>query len=267
MKQVVVRLVGSDADALPVLLATLEASRLFGLDVEAVQARSETRSVGSLAAAREHGVPLRVLEWAPASGLIAEAARPEVACLVLCAPRRPFASRDELGAAFVELATLTRKPLLVLPAGARIGPMRRFLAPLDGGPEVSRALRRALRRVDPAGIEIVALHVCARDEAPAFSDHALYETEAWGSEFLARNCPHGRLELRVGSAENLILDVADTSAADLIVLPWGQLLAHGQARVLRRVLEGAGIPVLLLSARRASSLVPRPTTASALSTA
>jgi nucleotide-binding universal stress UspA family protein len=266
MKQVVVGFVGSDADAPPVLLATLEASRLFGLGAEAVQVRSRTRSARSCATARELGVPLRVLESAPASGLIAEAAREEVACLVIGARRRPFTSRGELDAVFVELATSARKPLFVLPPGARIGPIRRLLAPLDGSPEVARSVRRALKRVASADIETVVVHVCPCDEAPPFSDHALYETEAWGSEFLARNCPHGRLELRVGSAEDLILDVADTSAADLIVLGWGQLLARGQGRVVRHVLEGAGIPVLLLSARRVTSYA-RSYRASALSEA
>jgi nucleotide-binding universal stress UspA family protein len=266
MKRVVVGLIGSDADARPVLRATIEAARLFGSDAEAVQGRSQARFARSRAIAGELGVPLRVLEPAPASRLVAEAAREEVTCLVIGVPRRPFASRDERGAVFVDLAVSTHKPLLVVPPGARIGPMRRLLAPLDGSPEISRALQRFLTRVDPAGIEIVMLHVCSRDEAPAFSDHALYELEAWGSEFLARNCPQGRLELRVGAPEDLVLDVADATAADLIVLGWDQLPARGQGRVVRRVLQGAGIPVLLLAARRASSLAHRPTTASVLST-
>ena len=145
--------------------------------------------------------------------------------------------------------------------------LRRRLAVRSLLPRSLRPLRPLQRPADDVILEIVVLHVCARDEAPAFSDHALYETEAWGSEFLARNCPHGRLELRVGSAEDLILEVADTAAADLIVLGWGQLLTPGQCRVVRRVLEGAGIPVLLLSARRASTLARRPMTSSALSTA
>ena len=62
MKRVVVGLIGSDADARPVLRATIEAARLFGSDAEAVQGRSQARFARSRAIAGELGVPLRVLE-------------------------------------------------------------------------------------------------------------------------------------------------------------------------------------------------------------
>ena len=62
------------------------------------------------------------------------------------------------------------------------------------------------------------------------------------------------------------MHVLDVTGAD-ISLPDPELLTPGQCRVVRRVLEGAGIPVLLLSARRASTLARRPMTSSALSTA
>lgn len=185
--------------------------------------------------------------------------------MVISAPRRPFADTSEHGATFVELATSTRKPLVVLPPDARIGPIHRLLAPLDGSPDASQALWRALKRTHAADVEVAVLHVCAQDDAPAFSDHPLYETEAWGSEFLARHCPIGRLELRLGSAAEIVSEVAAATGADLIVLGWGQLLARGQGRVVRRVLEAARIPVLLLSARRTPSLARRAPTTTALS--
>jgi nucleotide-binding universal stress UspA family protein len=55
-----------------------------------------------------------------------------------------------------------------------------------------------------------------------------------------------RLALRVGNPDEAILDTAEATAPDLVVLGWNQRLAPGRAAVVRTLLERGRFPLLLI---------------------
>lgn len=143
------------------------------------------------------------------------------------------------------------KPVLVVPAGRGaplVGQLSRVLVPLDGTVESAQTVAETVTLFAKSGADIVILHVFDQETVPRFWDQGVHERASWEAEFLARFCdqPDARLELRTGSPGESILDVAAVEHVDLIALGWGQNLAAGRARTVRRALAHAGTPVLLL---------------------
>ena len=79
------------------------------------------------------------------------------------------------------------------------------------------------------------------------SPHA---SQAWEREFLARYVatPHERVTLvrRLGVPADDVVAVAHETAAELLVLAWGQDLNPGRARVVSETLAHSDVPVLLI---------------------
>jgi nucleotide-binding universal stress UspA family protein len=98
-------------------------------------------------------------------------------------------------------------------------------------------------------------------DLPLFGDEPVLETEAWAREFLRRvaTAPidRVRLEVRVGNVAEVVPASAQELGADLVVMGWHGTLSGGHGRVVRRMLEQASVPVMLLPTGRSSLLAGR----------
>jgi nucleotide-binding universal stress UspA family protein len=153
-------------------------------------------------------------------------------------------------------------PLLLVRPGMRpLTTLRRLLVPLEGSPSASEAMRRADDAFCTRGREIVMLHVVTSDlpgergsyPAPRIVDQEHYEWSAWQEEFCMRfsQCPEGgrhRVCVRVGDPAQTIAEEAAADGAELIVLSWSGSFAGGHGAVVKKLLETAPCPVLVVAA-------------------
>lgn len=245
----VVAAIDNSAAASPVLRTALAVAHMTGADVMALHVvEADARNASD--AASYCGVPLQELTGDVVEQLVAAAARPDVEVLVAGARGRPLGARPA-GHVALELMTRVAKPLVLVPPQARVPDrIARLLVPLDGTPQTARALEPALVVAARADVEIIVLHVSENGGIPAFSDQIQYETDAFGDEFIARNAraAHGgaRLELRIGAPGDHVLDVSADLGVDMVALGWSQHLEPGRARIVRHVIEHAGVPVELV---------------------
>ncbi len=153
-------------------------------------------------------------------------------------------------------------PLLLVRPGMRpVVTLRRLLVPLEGSPSASEAMRRADDAFCTRGREIVMLHVVTSDvpgergsfPAPRIVDQEHYEWSAWQDEFCMRfsQCPEGgrhRVCVRVGDPARTIVAEAQADDAELIVLSWRGSFADGHGAVVRKLLDTAPCPLLIVPA-------------------
>ena len=139
--------------------------------------------------------------------------------------------------------------------------LRRLVVPLEGSPSASAAMRHADGALCARGREIVMLHVVTGstpDErgsfpAPRIVDQEHYEWSAWQDEFCMRfsQCPEGgrhRVCMRVGDPAGTIVKEAREDGAELIVLSWKGSFAEGHGAVVKKLLETAPCPLLIVPA-------------------
>ncbi len=159
-------------------------------------------------------------------------------------------------------ALLARAPqtLFIMRPGMRpISTLRRIVVPLDGSPSSSEAMRVTDEAFCGRGREIVVVHVGTADmpdepgslPAPRMVDQEHYEWSSWHDEFTMRfaTCPEGgrhRTVVGVGDPPEVIVNEATTPPADLIVLAWAGVFAAGHSMFVRRLLEDAPCPLLLV---------------------
>jgi hypothetical protein len=76
----------------------------------------------------------------------------------------------------------------------------------------------------------------------------------WGLTFLSRHCPGEQrsFEWRTGDPGSAVIDVAEQTHSDLIVLSFGGNLEIGHGAVVQQVLTRSLIPVLVLPAPQAA---------------
>jgi nucleotide-binding universal stress UspA family protein len=200
---------------------------------------------GQLAAA---SFPVDVLPPGPViPTLRAALARPDVVLGVVGAGRATTIHRP--GHVAEALVRTVPVPLLVVPPTSRLGPelpVRRVLVPLDGRPETSRQVERALTLLRTRGPDVIAAHVLDPTHEPAQFDTEPHGLEAWRREFRARYAGTARLELRRGPPWAAVSGCLADVEADLLVLAWSQRLLPGRARLVRAALAEADVPVLLV---------------------
>ena len=127
--------------------------------------------------------------------------------------------------------------------------LRRILVPLNGRELSTSTLAQTLRLAVHRKLEVIVLHVHDQESIPLFSDQRQHELESWADEFLRRHCLNPelvRLETRIGTPSENVLQVADDTSADLIALGWSQDLGPGRAAVIRAALERSRVPLLLV---------------------
>lgn len=245
----IVAAIDNSAAAGSVLATASTLGRLFDARVDAVHVGQDGQRMAA-ATATAAGFELRRIHGAVVAALVEEAEADEVVALVVGTRRLPLGGRP-LGSTALEVITSLEKPVIVVPpATATPGTVKRVLVPLEGTPATSLAPKALIELARDVEVDVVVLHVHEAATLPAFTDQPQHEASAWRDEFIARYCPWGvgsvAMEVRVGRREEEILRaVADTSA-DLVALVWAQELAAGRAPVVRELLERGRVPVLLI---------------------
>jgi nucleotide-binding universal stress UspA family protein len=143
------------------------------------------------------------------------------------------------------------KPVVLAPptpATRRPPAVSRVLLPLDGSREAASAVAPTAQLLAGDGVDLIVLHVFDRVTAPRFWDQAAHARSCWEAEFRARHCPQPgvRLQLRTGHAADHVVSVAAQEDVDLIVMAWSQRLAPDRAATVRRAVQEARVPVMLM---------------------
>jgi len=236
-----------------------------GWDVRAVHVRM---TEGSAGAGGLEGIELADLVGDAAEELGKLLARAEVDCVAL-----GLRTVDDPGLGHVAEALLESfsAPLLLVRPGMRpLTSLRRLLVPLEGTPSSSAAMLYAEEVLCRPQREIVMLNVATGKTpaeagslaAPRFIDQEQYEWSDWQDEFSMRfsQCARGarhRVSVRVGEPASTIVAEARAGDAELIVLSWGGTFAAGHGLIVRRLLETAPCPLLVVPADGIDGLLAR----------
>lgn len=193
---------------------------------------------------------IRIVDGDPVDEIVAEAANPDVALVVVGARSGTSGARP---AGHVSLAVVERSitPVLVVPPDTSLvdesQPMRRVLVPLEGTIEGSEAVAEILHRLEEAGVELLGVHVFGPTAVPAFWDEPGHAERSWANEFQVRwPTPKVDLRLRRGEVADAVLDLIRVEHVDLVALAWSQSLEPGRAEVVRTILGRSDVPVLLV---------------------
>ncbi len=238
--------VDDSAAAGPVLAAANHLAALAGAEVLALHVQNKTPGSTARLAAEAAAVRLLLRRGDVVAEIAAAIRELEPEGLVVGARAVPGGALPA-GHVALELAQHLPLPVFVIPPDAVPAPIQRVLVAVEGDGERETLLAVAEQVHDP---EIVALHVFPPLRLPPFSDNPVLETDAWAQEFLRRlhEAPTGRLhlELRVGDPAAEVSAAVEELGVDLVALLWHRDISHGHGRVVRRVLETASVPVLLL---------------------
>jgi nucleotide-binding universal stress UspA family protein len=228
------------------------ASRL-GADVESVHIAELPDGEVAAALSKDAGVSMRTIVSpdAPSWVLVSLLSDRQVALMVLGA-RDETGARRAAGHVALGVATSTGKPVVLVPPMdcGDLPPLARVLIPLDGTPQTSEAVRGVMRMFGGSDVDVVGLHVFQKDTVPRFWDKPEHEEAIWGDEFAARHAvaPGTRLELRLGSPAEAVVDLTNEERPGMIALAWSQHVAEGRATVVSEVLRRCRVPVLLIPA-------------------
>jgi nucleotide-binding universal stress UspA family protein len=150
----------------------------------------------------------------------------------------------------------------------RLRHLRRLCIPLDGSPEAAWSVRVGSALAQQANARILMLHVIDRRAekgralaGPSYSDHSVYELEAWQEEFIRSSfamAHHPRevmtsVVLRFGDPDREIVLFAAETDCDLIVAAWGGSISAGRAKVIQMLLEQSSCPLLFVPGRELPS--------------
>ena len=238
--------IDNSAVARPVLDVASAVADLVGAEIEAVHAR-ENGEQTARAAAEAAAIPFRSIGKPVVAALLEAGAEADVVAIALGA-RGIELGRRPAGHVALQLALSLPKPLVIVPPEAA-GVLHRILVPLNGGELSASTLGQTLMLAVHRKLEVIVLHVHDQGSIPLFSDQRQHELESWADEFLRRHCQYPelvRLETRIGTPSENVLQVADDTSADLIALGWSQDLGPGRAAVIRAALERSRVPLLLV---------------------
>jgi nucleotide-binding universal stress UspA family protein len=248
------------------------ARRLAGPEkapVKILHVTEETGPLGKTAAslglepADLRGATLEARSGDPAAAILAAATDCAARLIVMCAHTADAGPADAIGDAALAVLRGARCPVVLVDSARAPGDwaLRRMLAPHDGSPAVSDALRPAAELARAAGAELVVLQV-ATDGAgtletgsiapPTYVDQVQYSWPAWSGEFLQRLaiiCPLADVPVRLlvahGDPAAETIRVAGEESADLIVLAWKGPWDEPHASTLKALLLGALCPVMV----------------------
>jgi hypothetical protein len=234
-----------------VMTVAKEAARLMEGDLDAIHVagQSATAAADAKHVATDAGVRLRLREPPVIDAIVAEAAEPDVAIVVLGLRRVTGGSIPPRHVALVVIER-AHTPVVGVPRAAspRFA-LRKVLVPVAMN-EVPEGIVRIARDAD---LEVVLLHVQDELSIPSFEDQPYYDTETWTGEFVARWVPGARhdamIDLRVGPPEEAITRSAREVNADVVALGWSQDLSPVRASVVDVVLDQSTIPVALMPVR------------------
>ena len=239
----------------PILEVATRAAKLLGAEVVAVHVQHGDSGETARATALALDIPLLVRDGDTVAAL--GAARIELQAVAVAIGSRSLPG-GALPAGHVALA-LARDasvPVIVVPPDTAARPIERILIAVgrNGDGQVVVALAEQLSRIDEP--DIVAVHVFRPDEIPPFGDDPTFEAEGWARELLRHTtgtaAARVHLDLRVGDPAIEVSRAVRDLDADLVVLAWHHDLSGDHARIVRRVLETATVPIVLLDAQPAT---------------
>jgi nucleotide-binding universal stress UspA family protein len=209
--------------AKPVLTTALALGDLLGAQVTPVHVVLDGSRVAA-STAENAGLKLHVLRGPIVEQLLNQARPDEVVALVLGTHGTP-GDRRPLGSTALAIATSLQKPVVVVPPDTRTtGALQRALIPIESGLSASLTPQAIVQLAQGTELDVVALHVHEPTSLPAFTDQPQHEQSDWAREFVRRYCPWGigavRLEVRIGSADELVPLIAEQERADIIALGW-----------------------------------------------
>lgn len=243
--------IDNSVTARPVCAMALAVAPVLGADIECVHVVEDGFQTAQ-AVAEASGLPLRLLKDDSLDALARVAVEPDVVAVLLGAHSHP-GTRRGVGHLPLALASETDNPVIVVPPTAH-PPARvsRVLIAMKGTPTKPVDLRRAIELATASGLDITVVHVDDESTIPPFCDQVQHDTDVYAAEFFARNLPgaiHARLELRVGSPVEEILDVARSVGAEILAVGWPRHTGPGHGEVAREILERSETPVLLVGTR------------------
>ena len=150
------------------------------------------------------------------------------------------------------IAGMSKPVVFVPPEMWRLhdGAPRRLVVPLDGSEAASTAFLEFERRLrdDPRRQVTVLLTFQSNGEMPPMLDRPTRDLPAWGRAFVARNCPgeNRSFQARTGDPGSAVIEIAEATDSDLIVLSCKGNFGWGHGWVIREVLARSVVPVLLL---------------------
>jgi nucleotide-binding universal stress UspA family protein len=272
--RILVALDGSPASvtALPVALAV---GGQLGADVEVLHVVTSGASAAvqhrRFGAGLPEGTVLRERCGDPAGTILAAAAEPDVALVVLTTHGGGTEAERDLGSvAAAVVAGATHPVLLVRPEAmaqqmGRVTPLRRLLVPLDGTPATAAILRPVTELAARLGASVDVLYVADPGQArpgeagslagPRYVDQPQHEWPQWASEVVGRlmsycaTCPGSvpvRPYLATGDVGAEVVRFAEAHGEDAIALVRRSRLETGRAQILRRILLQSPCPIMLV---------------------
>ena len=243
--------IDSSAAARPVLTMAVALGKALDAEVEAVHV-TEDGAQTPTAMADSLGVPCVTVEGDPSEVITARAAAADVVAVVVGA--RHGVNRGQTGHLARTLPDHVEKPILVVPPDSpACERLHTVLIAMEGTARKARAIRSAIDLAVGLDLEIVVVHVDDEDSIPSFSDQVAYEADAYAAEFLARylpNAPAARVELRVGSPADEVLEVSAEIGADLVAVGWPHVIDPERGTVAQQILDRSHVPVLLVALDR-----------------
>jgi len=234
-----------------VLRTALGIGQLTGMGVEAVQVSVDGRvAVETTAAAHANGVRMHHRQGDVARQLLEVLDSPRVFGAVLGA-RTSINGPRPLGSTALAVLRLASKPVVFVPpdlAPTRVFVPRRLLVPIDGTPAVSNAVLKLESHFRPDAIVETTVLYTLNGLTPTMVDHPEYDLPTWGEELVRRHLPgdHRFFEWRTGAPGSAVIEVAEESGSDLIVLCFQGRIDVGHGEVVREVLGRSSIPVFVL---------------------
>ncbi len=260
------------AEAFPVaralaadLNARVELLHVHPTGISSADARKQLGSEG----VDIEGYDLRIEVDGGAPGILSVTRDPAVDVIVISSRGGGHPGLPGLGSVARGVLAGGRKPVLVLRPSIRFHAQprfRRLLLPIAGSPVTSAALAPLARLAARLGASLDFLYVhCPgqrlRSErggvaAPRYVDQPQHEWQSWMTESVERvmACVEDgrdlslRMHLAHGEPAREIVRYAEKEELDLIALVRRSKLQPGRARVLRAVVDQAGVPVLVLGA-------------------
>jgi len=236
-----------------VLMAALGIAQLVGTEVEALHV-SDQQHTGRIAAGATYaaGVHLHRRKGPVAAKILEALQAPHMVGAVMGTRAFRGGPRPAGSTALRVIADMSKPVAFVPPDLHHLSAKapRRLLVPLDSSAAASTAFLDLERRFQPdANREIIVL-LTLDGAMPSMLDRPVYDLPEWGRQFVRRRCPGERrsFEWRVGDPGSAVIDVAEQTRSDLIVLSLGGKFKAGHGAVVREVLASSSIPVLILPA-------------------
>lgn len=242
----VIAAIDNSLAARPVLTMAVALAEVFGADVEALHV-SEDDGETARSNAEHLGIEYCQCAGDPFDCITHAVADDAVVGVVIGARREPVSHHT--GHLARQVADAVDKPVVVVPPDAEPpAHLHSVVIAMEGSPHKSKALKAAVEVAAGADLDLTVVHVDDETSIPSFSDQVAYEAETYAHEFLARylrGAPDARLELRIGTPADEIIDV--TEGADLLAIGWPQSATGDRGAVAHELLDRSHVPVLLVA--------------------